>query len=146
MKEEVWHTDPYRLHEARCFSDGTPTLLVRDARGTSKDSPPNIPYLDQPEPVPQKASSAADDIRRAEDGKLDNDRVQDATWTSFGGGCAARRDPDKLHSSTLHGHGLAALQRLPDKVAKRPTCFIRKVRDPFDVIHSRGPEIEGEHT
>jgi len=82
VKEEGWYTDPYRLHDARWFSDGTPTALVRDAGVTSKDPPPNTPYLDQPEPVPEKPSSV-DEIRRADEAEKDSDRVQDAIWTIF---------------------------------------------------------------
>ena len=37
MPEEGWYSDPYRVHEQRWFSDGTPTILVRDRGTTSKD-------------------------------------------------------------------------------------------------------------
>jgi len=83
VKEEGWYTDPYRLHEARWFSDGTPTALVRDAGVTSKDPPPDTPYLDQPTPVAEKATLAADELRRADDNEPDPDRVEDAIWTIF---------------------------------------------------------------
>ena len=35
-----WHADPFRLHEARYFSAGTPTKLVRDGDAESYDEPP----------------------------------------------------------------------------------------------------------
>jgi hypothetical protein len=35
-----WHADPFRLHEARYFSAGTPTKLVRDGGVESYDEPP----------------------------------------------------------------------------------------------------------
>ena len=39
MPEEGWYSDPYRVHEQRWFSDGTPTILVRglghDVEGSS---------------------------------------------------------------------------------------------------------------
>jgi len=43
MTEEGWYSDPYRAHEHRWFSDGTPTALVRDQETTSKDPPPDTP-------------------------------------------------------------------------------------------------------
>ena len=39
--EEGWYTDPYGRHEARWFSDGTPTKLVRDRGVESYDKPPD---------------------------------------------------------------------------------------------------------
>jgi len=83
VNEEGWYTDPYRLHEARWFSDGTPTALVRDAGVTSKDPPPDTPYLVPPEPIPEKATSTANDLRRADDNVADPNRVEDAIWTIF---------------------------------------------------------------
>lgn len=35
-----WYEDPFRLHEARYFSDGRPTKLVRDGDTESYDEPP----------------------------------------------------------------------------------------------------------
>jgi len=36
-----WHADPFLLHEARYFSAGRPTKLVRDGRAESFDEPPS---------------------------------------------------------------------------------------------------------
>jgi hypothetical protein len=36
-----WFLDPYGLHEARYFSQGQPTKLVRDHDGESYDEPPS---------------------------------------------------------------------------------------------------------
>ena len=83
MKEEGWYTDPYRFHEARWFSDGTPTALVRDAGVTSKDPPPDTPYLDQPESAPEKAPLDADDLRRADENEPDPNQVEEEIWTIF---------------------------------------------------------------
>ncbi len=83
MKEEGWYTDPYRLHEARWFSDGSPTALVRDHGVTSKDPPPDTPYLDEPEPVPEIPSLAADDLRRADDDEYVADDAVEAAWDIF---------------------------------------------------------------
>jgi len=81
VKEEGWYTDPYRIHEARWFSNGTPTSLVRDAGVTSKDPAPDTPYLDQPELVPEKTSADTDELQRAADNELDAKIVEDAAWT-----------------------------------------------------------------
>jgi hypothetical protein len=45
-----WHPDPFGLHEARYFSVGNPTKLVRDGRAESYDEPPD--------PVPAAAPVA----------------------------------------------------------------------------------------
>jgi hypothetical protein len=60
VKEEGWYVDPYRPHEARWFSDGTPTALVRDKGTTSQDPAPSTPYLAEPEAI----QSAAHRIER----------------------------------------------------------------------------------
>ncbi len=36
-----WRIDPYGLHEARWFSQGFPTALVRDGAVESQDPPPD---------------------------------------------------------------------------------------------------------
>jgi hypothetical protein len=77
MAEEGWYTDPYRIHEHRWFSDGTPTDLVRDGGATSKDAPPDTPYAEAPTLV-----RAADDLRRGDDPGGDVDDVE-AVWTYF---------------------------------------------------------------
>lgn len=81
MKEEGWYVDPYRLHEARWFSDGTPTALVRDKGTTSQDPAPSAPYLAEPEAIPESVSSA-DDVRSADGSDQSRDPV-DAIWTIF---------------------------------------------------------------
>jgi hypothetical protein len=48
-----WYCDPYRRHEARWFSDGSPTALVRDHRVESKDPPPECSFTGRLEPVPE---------------------------------------------------------------------------------------------
>jgi len=40
MTAEGWYRDPYRVHEDRWYSDGTPTALVRDGGIEAKDPPP----------------------------------------------------------------------------------------------------------
>jgi hypothetical protein len=78
MTAEGWYTDPFRLHEHRWFSDGAPTYLVRDGGTTSKDAPPDAPYVEEPQLV-EPPPSAADFRRQGGDGV---DPV-DAAWTYF---------------------------------------------------------------
>lgn len=83
MAREGWYTDPFTGHEARWFSDGIPTSLVRDGGSTSTDPPPAAPLAQDPrliEPVP---SVADDDLRRADVPPDDPDAVIDAAWTYF---------------------------------------------------------------
>jgi len=77
MAEEGWYSDPYLVHDQRWFSDGTPTILVRDQGTTSKDPPHDGPYLEQPRLI----ESAPDHLRRPDgDGSVD---PVDAAWTYF---------------------------------------------------------------
>jgi hypothetical protein len=46
-----WFADPFGQHEARWFSDGSPTALVRDDGLGSMDPPPLSSYTGQLEPV-----------------------------------------------------------------------------------------------
>lgn len=39
-----WYQDPYRRHELRWISGGSPTRLVRDGDVTSNDDPPAEPF------------------------------------------------------------------------------------------------------
>jgi len=79
VKEQGWYIDPYCLHEARWFSDGTPTALVRDKGTTSQDPPPNTPYTVKPEAIPDPASLADED---SDESRHSNSAV-DAIWTIF---------------------------------------------------------------
>jgi hypothetical protein len=60
---EGWYVDPYDSHEARWFSDGVPTALVRDSEVESHDPPPDAPYHGPLEPVAE--TSPEDAQRRA---------------------------------------------------------------------------------
>ena len=51
MRAEGWYKDPYRLHDERWFSDGTPTRIVSDDGFESEDPPPDHPYSGELEPV-----------------------------------------------------------------------------------------------
>jgi hypothetical protein len=69
MKAEGWYQDPYRIHEDRWYSDGTPTALVRDAGVEAKDPPPSkdAPAGALVRSVPDHVSAGPDDLRRADD-------------------------------------------------------------------------------
>ncbi|HMF82391.1 MAG TPA: hypothetical protein VKI01_03890 [Acidimicrobiia bacterium] len=71
MNPEGWYHDPFRLHEARWFSDGNPTALVRDGRVESRDDPPSSDYEAPLEPIDDGDESSPDDLRRADDGQSD---------------------------------------------------------------------------
>ena len=70
-----WCIDPYARHEARWFSRGLPTALVRDRGVESQDPPPEtafghtftvIGYVDPPTPAgrPEGAGPAGSTIGR----------------------------------------------------------------------------------
>jgi len=41
MDYQGWYVDPFGRHEARWFSDGSPTALVRDGTTEANDDPPS---------------------------------------------------------------------------------------------------------
>jgi hypothetical protein len=68
MLAEGWYLDPFGVHEARWYSDGTPTSLVRDGNTESSDVAPSD--ATPGELVPWRArdcASDATDARRADD-------------------------------------------------------------------------------
>ena len=71
MKAEGWYKDPYKVHEDRWYSDGTPTALVRDSGVESHDPPPSGELLDGQleRSIPHEPSSGPDDLRREGDGQ-----------------------------------------------------------------------------
>lgn len=64
---EGWFVDAYGFHEARWFSDGTPTALVRDGDVEALDPPPDIPITEPLEPWGRDESAAGPGIRRVDD-------------------------------------------------------------------------------
>jgi hypothetical protein len=64
---EGWYADPFKLHEARWFSDGAPTVLVRDAGVESHDEPPSTTYDGELELVPDSLANTANVPTRSED-------------------------------------------------------------------------------
>ena len=83
MAREGWYTDPCGSHEARWFSDGSPTSLVRDAGSTATDPMPDTPLVREPLLIDPRPSEAKDDLRRADEPPDDPDAVVDAVWTYF---------------------------------------------------------------
>ena len=74
---EGWYLDPFKAHEARWFSDGTPTALVRDQGGVeSHDAPPSTTFQGDLTPVPELVSSDGDDLLRADE-ENPSDQIHD---------------------------------------------------------------------
>jgi hypothetical protein len=65
---EGWYRDPFGAHEARWFSEGIPTALVRDGQLESHDPPP--PAADaaavEPEELPEQANAGSGLLRADE--------------------------------------------------------------------------------
>jgi hypothetical protein len=71
MVYEGWYVDPFGHHEARWFSDGSPTALVRDGNAESDDAPPSLSFegvLTRPD---DPSSVNGEDLRRSDD--VDNE-------------------------------------------------------------------------
>jgi hypothetical protein len=78
---EGWYQDPYGSHEARWFSQGTPTALVRDAGIESHEAPPADAGRNGavPAELPEETAGAtdllrADDAEGGEQGARADDR------------------------------------------------------------------------
>lgn len=52
-KAQGWYGDPFHLHSARWFSNGSPTALVIDDGVESQDPPPSTWYITNLLPAPQ---------------------------------------------------------------------------------------------
>jgi hypothetical protein len=66
MNAEGWYEDPFGSHEARWFSDGAPTILVRDNGMESHDAPPSTNYAGDLTSIDDSADGTSDDLRRAD--------------------------------------------------------------------------------
>ncbi len=66
---EGWYDDPYRIHQHRWFSAGTPTGLVRDDGIEAEDPAPTEPFDGPPVRAAEESAAIADgsDLRRADD-------------------------------------------------------------------------------
>jgi hypothetical protein len=73
MNAEGWYVDPFRAHQARWFSDGLPTKLVRDGTKEFSDDPPNATYEGRLTPIEPEGLASVDDLRRADDAETASD-------------------------------------------------------------------------
>jgi hypothetical protein len=67
MPAEGWYSDPSGAHEARWYSEGRPTALVRDGTTESHDPPPagaTGPEWSDPCDLPEEGRR--DDLRRSD--------------------------------------------------------------------------------
>ena len=67
MNAEGWYVDPFTRHEARWFSNGEPTALVRDGDVESHDEPPGPLPPGEPVPVDEPVATGGDDLVRVDD-------------------------------------------------------------------------------
>lgn len=66
MEAEGWYHDPYQRHEARWFSDGRATDLVRDGTQVTHDAPPDGAFRIPRTPWSGPVDESGDDLRRAD--------------------------------------------------------------------------------
>jgi len=66
VEAEGWYVDPFARHEARWFSEGTPTDLVRDGRSESHD-PPDAGFTGPVETLPEAGDGSGEDLLRADE-------------------------------------------------------------------------------
>ena len=85
MNAEGWYVDPFGVHEARWFSDGSPTALVRDGSTESHDAPTQATYDGQLTPVETEDESGGEGLRRADsdEGPFDPQAGSRAAWDIF---------------------------------------------------------------
>ena len=84
LPREGWYTDPYELHDARWFSQGTPTALVRDAGTEGRDVPPEGAF--KVDPVrwgEEDDEDYGEDLRRTGEGAEES--PSDAAWDNLPG-------------------------------------------------------------
>lgn len=77
-KPQGWCSDPYGRHEARWFSGGSPSALVRDSGVESTDPPKGHRSAGEPEPVTGPEEELVDRPAGSE-----NDTSVDAVWSIF---------------------------------------------------------------
>ncbi|MFI5912421.1 hypothetical protein [Dactylosporangium sp. NPDC051541] len=67
MRAEGWYQDPFESHEARWFSAGRPTNLVRDQGVDSYDAPPAPEWTGPLTPVDTPTPVNGEDLKRADE-------------------------------------------------------------------------------
>lgn len=75
MAAEGWFRDPFALHDARWFSDGRPTDLVKDGGSESSDPPPDRAISTSLEPITSDASPGPFGESGFPDGALDPELI-----------------------------------------------------------------------
>ena len=85
MNAEGWYADPFGVHEARWFSDGRPTLLVRDGLQELHDPPPRATFDGQLTPIEGVQDSDGSDLIRAdaEDRPFEAADTAQGAWDAF---------------------------------------------------------------
>jgi hypothetical protein len=104
---EGWFTDPYELHEARWFSQGQATKLVRDCGVETYDEPPEAPPAGIAEKIviDPPARLGPSDLLRADDAELeefDQKRVARTALDAFDQSEGAIPAIDKPDTSRQH--------------------------------------------
>lgn len=88
MNAEGWYQDPFKRHEARWISDGTPTALVRDGEVESQDPPPSATFEGALQPLPDSEPADGEDLLRADAAEgqpiFDPNAGVAAVWDTFG--------------------------------------------------------------
>lgn len=80
-----WFSDPWELHEARYFSAGTATKLVRDGLVEAYEDPPDRPNVREPVPL-DKENTDPTDLRRADEaerGAMDYSETAEVMLTAM---------------------------------------------------------------
>ena len=83
MNAEGWYVDPFGEHEARWFSDGRPTVLVRDGAVESHDEPPTTGFDLPLIPFADLQPSDGSDLQKA-DADNPSDLPGDGPFQAFG--------------------------------------------------------------
>lgn len=83
-REEGWYSDPWDRHEARWFSDGRPTPLVRDGHVESHDDPPADDPRHAPIEIEPEANFDGTDLRRADEAESGEQSVTASDYRAAG--------------------------------------------------------------
>jgi hypothetical protein len=85
MEAEGWYQDPFRRHEARWFSDGTPTALVSDHGVESHEAPPDTPITEALVPLAEAEEEDGTDLLRSDAELADRIFDPNAAWVARAG-------------------------------------------------------------
>ena len=81
---EGWYRDPFGTHEARWYSAGTPTALVRDGAVEAHDPPPVIAGAERLEPEELPEADTVGGLRRADEAEAvsayEQESPAEAAW------------------------------------------------------------------